>query len=358
MTTNLPATLEGMLTALASAGYEATLAPAAGGQFCAAVTRVAPDDAPAYSHDATGGSMAAALAAAMPATVRDYLAAMSLAAPALAAGLRVTYAPDEACGGWFADLRDELGRVVESGGGHTQEAARAHLLERIGRRDAEGVPACQASHPLDGMKCEREAGHARHAYAPFAAGAYAAPVTWTDADQAALAAAPAAPLHTLGGHIAALAAQGYEVTFTAARGDRGGYFAHLDKADDPDAGNTGDGRTVAEALWTVSPLHGDDEPFPGELPAPGLADDVRTLSADMTDVYDRLNALEDRHDKFDRVESALVHMMVDLLCDTHPDGETACHLAARRAEERAAKAATQAQQVTAEQAPEAPPATA
>jgi len=59
-------------------------------------------------------------------------AALATAA-AVPAGYHVTYTEDTVTGGgWFADLRDELGRVAESGGGHTREAARARLLERAG----------------------------------------------------------------------------------------------------------------------------------------------------------------------------------------------------------------------------------
>jgi hypothetical protein len=60
-------------------------------------------------------------------------------------GYTITYTHDTAIGdGWWADLRDELGRVRESGGGHTQEAARAHLLERVARdplADIDRMPA-------------------------------------------------------------------------------------------------------------------------------------------------------------------------------------------------------------------------
>lgn len=49
-------------------------------------------------------------------------------------GHSITFTEDTVVGnGWFADLRDQLGRVIESGGGHTQDAARAHLLERVQR---------------------------------------------------------------------------------------------------------------------------------------------------------------------------------------------------------------------------------
>jgi hypothetical protein len=205
-------------------------------------------------------------------------------------GYTITYTQDTAIGdGWWADLRDELGRVRESGGGHTQEAARAHLLERVARdplADAGRVPATTDPRP-----------------------------------------------YTLAGHIGALLAAGYEVAFTP---DADGIFAHVDDRSDPqsDKGCTAGGKTAAEALWAASPLHGDDEPFPGELPAPGLADDVRTLSADMTDVLGRLDAIEDH----ERTERALVHVIVQLMAASSPDGELARQM---RAEREAAAAASQ-----------------
>lgn len=68
--------------------------------------------------------------------------------------------------------------------------------------------------------------------------------------------------YTLEAHVAALIAEGYEVTFAA--GDPAtAYWCHLDKKDDAGAGSTAGGKTLGEALWTASPLHGDDEPYPG-----------------------------------------------------------------------------------------------
>jgi hypothetical protein len=67
---------------------------------------------------------------------------------------------------------------------------------------------------------------------------------------------------TLEGHIGALIADGYEVTFCAGAG-QDAFFVNLEKDGDPDAGCTAGGKTIAEALWTVSPLHDDDEPYPG-----------------------------------------------------------------------------------------------
>jgi hypothetical protein len=45
-------------------------------------------------------------------------------------GGQVTYA-ETAGGGWFADLRDEGGRCVDTGIGRTKTAALAHLRERL-----------------------------------------------------------------------------------------------------------------------------------------------------------------------------------------------------------------------------------
>lgn len=111
----------------------------------------------------------------------------------------------------------------------------------------------------DGVRCTVEGrGHQFH-YGPDAGGGVRR--MWADAGQAADAPVDAR-LHTLGGHIAALVAQGYEVTFTVGFGaDPVG--AHVEKPGDPDAGCTALGYTAAAALWAASPLHSDDEPMPG-----------------------------------------------------------------------------------------------
>jgi hypothetical protein len=250
---------------------------------------------------------------------------------AVPAGYTITYTQDTAIGdGWWADLRDGLGRVRESGGGHTQEEARARLLERVARD----------------------------------------PLAEIDRDPRP---------YTLGGQVLALLARGFEVTFSLNTGAGDRFFVNLEKDGDPDAGVTAGSDTLDRALWAASPLHGDDEPFPGGacacghaggshweiaepgnvsevygpragcavlgcrcaayapgLPAPAIETDVRTLSADMADVFGRLNILEARHDKFDRAEAALVDALVGLLVDSSPDGELACRLAERRAAQAAA----------------------
>jgi hypothetical protein len=48
-------------------------------------------------------------------------------------GHTVTYAEDVA-GGWFADLRDADGALVETGVGATQDEAREHLSARLEAR--------------------------------------------------------------------------------------------------------------------------------------------------------------------------------------------------------------------------------
>lgn len=189
---------------------------------------------------------------------------------------------------------------------------------------------------------------------------------------------------TLEAHIAALVAQGYEVAFTAGFG-ADPVAAHVEKPGDPDAGCTALAYTAAAALWAASPLHADDEPFPaaapvidstlwacagcggqcigrvpfdrlcrGCEPAPrcgtcglypidhrggecvyprGEAEkDVSGLSADMSDVFLRLDALEGDQAKTER---ALVWALVNLIAADSPDGELAQRLKAQRAAEAA-----------------------
>ena len=73
-------------------------------------------------------------------------------------------------------------------------------------------------------------------------------------------------------HLAALLAAGYEVTFTQ---DDAGVACFIRLA----PGGAGKDwlaieDTPAKALWTASPLHGDDEPYPGDDLADGLTDDI------------------------------------------------------------------------------------
>jgi hypothetical protein len=56
----------------------------------------------------------------------------------LAAGHAITYAADPVWGGYFADLRDGDGRLVETGLGATQAGAVADLTRRLGGSDREG----------------------------------------------------------------------------------------------------------------------------------------------------------------------------------------------------------------------------
>lgn len=190
----------------------------------------------------------------------------------LAAGHLLTYTEDTVIGdGWFADLRDQLGRVTESGGGPTQADALAHLVERVER---DGIPA------------------------------------------AAAVATPPAAGGSLEGMIAAHVAAGFEVSFTVGGGD--GFWAHLDKADDPDAGCTSGGRTLAEALWAASPLHGDDVPF--------VATDAGALEHALEELWNyqstlgaRIHALEDKNDHRDDI-SLLILTIADLHQRVYPDG--------------------------------------
>jgi hypothetical protein len=208
----------------------------------------------------------------------------------LEAGYSVTYAEDTVIGdGWFADLRDGLGRVTESGGGRTQAEARERLAERA----------------------ERE-------------------------PQAAAAADPGAPI--MHNHLTALLDAGHEVTLDA-RDEKGRYGVHITRDADGESWFALED-TAAAAIWTASPLRADDEPMPkiadliaetseeltealGEvraaLPTPGMRDDIRTLSAEMSDAFDRLDALEGHRGDM----SALIFMLGDLFTRVYPDGYTA-----------------------------------
>ena len=148
-------------------------------------------------------------------TVEDIIPQGRLAA-LLAQGYSLTYAEDTVIGdGWFADLRDQLGRVAESGGGRTQAAARAHLAERIERAD-----------------CTAEAAKAARAIPAGAAG-----------------------------ELRRLLDAGHEVTLSGADGQ---YECFIRKG----SGGAGSDwlaldETPERAIWAASPLHGDDEPYPG-----------------------------------------------------------------------------------------------
>jgi|SRR5712691_5454256 len=156
-------------------------------------------------------------------------------------------------------------------------------------------------------------------------------------------------------HLLALLHSGHEVTFDKTRD--GDFGVHVVRDLDGESWYS-TGATLAEALWFASPLHADDEPFPGEAcqavspdgdpcteagahrfhygpdegggvrrmwagsdATPGSRPGVLDAGAD--DLYDRVNALEARHDKFDRVEAQLIHIMVALLVESRPDGELA-----------------------------------
>jgi hypothetical protein len=143
------------------------------------------------------------------------------------------------------------------------------------------------------------------------------------------------PQFTLEGMLTALTAAGYEVSFTQDH-DPAVYVASVSR---PADGYEHDacGATLAGALGGALP-EGIEAYLaamtPAALPAPGIEADVRTLSDDMTDVFDRLDGLEE-HSKTVR---PLVWMLVDLMVDANPDGELARRM---RAEREAAAAASQ-----------------
>lgn len=147
-------------------------------------------------------------------------------------------------------------------------------------------------------------------------------------------------------HITDLLNAGYSVTVEPDLGAARGlgprrYFAHVEMDGDPDAGCTAEGSSPAEAIWAASPLHSDDEPMPNvadliaeeseglkgvlgivrdAMPAPGLRDDVRTLSAEMSDVYDRVDALEADRAGHDQDMRLMIRALGDLVTRAFPDG--------------------------------------
>jgi hypothetical protein len=250
---------------------------------------------------------------------------MSNTVPAVPAGYTISYTQDTMLGnGWWADLRDELGRVRESGGGHTQEEARARLLERVARDpladiDHEPRPGALA---LDGMitALVSTGYEVSFTVAPegFVASVSGAPAAPCDYECDAIAS-------TLADALAAALPDGFEL---CACGHAGG--SHWEVAE-PDGTRSG-----CAMLGCPCRMYGEYEP---QLPAPTIETDVQTLSADMADVLGRLDALEGRAGKFDRTEAALVDALVALLIDSNPDGELARRVAARRAKEAAASGA-------------------
>lgn len=192
---------------------------------------------------------------------------------------------------WFAILRAPGGGYAETGSGCTEEAATENLCERLAAAASSGV--------FEAILDE-------------------------------------------------LLATGHQVTLMK---EPDGFGAEVIREADNQRWDSTMEDTPARALWAASPLHGDDEPFPGwpapagrhveitvtgdcghvlgtwtdtvaekypfycgecgetknlhkypwtlatritggELPEPGIADDVRTLSAEMTDVQERLELVE------------------------------------------------------------------
>jgi hypothetical protein len=184
-------------------------------------------------------------------------------------GYHVTYTEDPAFpGNWFADLRDADGRVRESGQGAGQAAARVNLLER-----AERPETC-------------------YGRSKFGFGGVA--------------------LRTLGGHVAALAEAGYEVHFGAHDGQAEAFIVK-----DSDTA-LAHGKTHAEALWTVSPLHADGVPF--------IVTSEGARASDLGDVYDRLDAVEGKLEDLGDENATLRlswRVIADLVRVRIPDGFTA-----------------------------------
>jgi hypothetical protein len=185
-------------------------------------------------------------------------------------GHTITFTEDRAFpGNWFADLRDDQGRVRESGQGAGQAAARTDLLARVERAEREQpAPA-----PVDTR------------------------------------------LPTFAGHVAALLGAGYEVAFTP--GGAHGVAAHVEKPGDPEAGCTALGATAAAALWAASPLH-DGVPF--------TVTDEGSRDAGLDNLDDRLSAvegkLEDLGDDRDTLRLSW-RVIADLVRVRIPDGFTA-----------------------------------
>jgi hypothetical protein len=130
-------------------------------------------------------------------------------------------------------------------------------------------------------------------------------------------------------------------------GERPRYWAHVTTAD---GDRTAEGATPAEAIWTASPLHADDEPFPTACPAEidgtrctedgehqfhygpdtgggvrrmwtdadaAVAGDLDELHAEMDIITERVADLEAERDGDMRL---LVRALADVLAMTMPDG--------------------------------------
>lgn len=138
--------------------------------------------------------------------------------------------------------------------------------------------------------------------------------------------------YSLDAMLTALTAAGYYVSFTQ---EPAGYVASVSRAAEGDGDryeHDATGATLAGALAAALPEAVEAylaAMTPPALPAPAVEDDVRTLSADMADVFGRLNALEDHRDKFDHVEREMVLVIIELLTDRNPRGELARRLKAR-----------------------------
>ena len=142
---------------------------------------------------------------------------------------------------------------------------------------------------------------------------------------------------TLDAMIAGLVSAGYHVSFTEGFGAEP-FGAHVEFPGDPGAGCTALGYTASLALAAALP-EAVAESLTAALPAPAVADDLRTLGADVEDLNDRLTVVEDRAARFDRAEAEMIDIIMALLVEQNPGGELARELKERRAERRAAQAA-------------------
>ena len=117
-----------------------------------------------------------------------------------------------------------------------------------------------------------------------------------------------------------LTATGYHVTY-AEDTTLGGWWADLRDAEGR-VRESGNGATqdaarlhLLERVERAERERGDHAPAAAELPKPGLEADVETLSADMADVLERLDALDDDH----RGMTLLIRCIADLYRRAFPD---------------------------------------
>lgn len=151
--------------------------------------------------------------------------------------------------------------------------------------------------------------------------------------------------HIMHDHITALLDAGHEIRLERYEneGEKPRYWAHVTDLGGANP-RTAEGKTPADAIWTASPLHDDDEPVPkifdlvaetsdglrevleAACETVDLKRDVNGLVAEMSDVLDRLDGIED---KYTRDMSIMIRVVAELHQRAYPDGLVATRRAER-----------------------------